>query len=50
MSEGEDKGTMKPKGLNSIVNIDYEHLCLREKISEQFSLRQVFLVDVDYAC
>ena len=26
MSEGEDKGAMKPKGLNSIVNIDWEHL------------------------
>jgi hypothetical protein len=34
MSEREDKGAMKPKGLNSIVNIDKEHLCLREKIRE----------------
>jgi hypothetical protein len=36
MSDGEDKGAMKPKGLNSIVNIiNKEHLCLKEKISEQ---------------
>jgi hypothetical protein len=32
---GEDKGAMKPKGLNRIVNIDEEHLCLMEKIREQ---------------